>query len=378
MTSALTPEAFYNACRKQGVDYFTGVPDSVVGPLSSYLAAEHPTAHDIAANEGNAVGLAIGHYLGTGHLPLVYLQNSGLGNALDPLTSAANPEVMHVPLLLLVGWRGQPGAKDEPQHTRPGAATQDLLEILGIPSLVLYRDPNRSLQQIAQISANARATSRVHALIVEPDTFEPYQAKNSEEYYPLSREQALHLVLEQVEPAAAYIATNGMTGRELHEYRRGLGETQRDLLVVGAMGHASSIAAGVARSHPDRRIVCLDGDGSMIMHLGALATIASQHLTNFLHIVFNNAAHDSTGGQPTAGRNIELAAVARACGYRDARTVSSVAELHQDLGELLAGDGPALLEIYVHRGHRPNLSRPTISPKANRSTFSKFINGNSS
>ncbi|MBO7585389.1 MAG: phosphonopyruvate decarboxylase, partial [Bacteroidales bacterium] len=331
-----------------------------------------------AANEGGAMGLAAGHYLATGRIAAVYLQNSGEGNIINPLASLTDPDVYGIPVLLIIGWRGQPGVHDEPQHTKQGKVTTDLLDVMGVEYAVLAKDEAKALEQVREAAARMRATSRSYALVVEKDTFEGYVQSSQTEapQFPMSREEAVRTVAAAAGETDVIVSTTGMISRELFEYRAAEGQSHRqDFLTVGSMGHASQIALGIALEKPERRVWCFDGDGAAIMHMGSLAIVASKAPANFIHIVFNNGAHDSVGGQPTVGLKIDLPAVARAVGYKSASSVADRSGLEAVLAEAAKQQGPAFIEIKVRKGNRKDLGRPTTTPAQNKAAFMDFLEG---
>lgn len=279
-------EKVYRTFLANGVDFFTGVPDSLLKNICAYITDNvSERQHIIAANEGTAIGIAAGHYLASGKLPLVYMQNSGLGNAVNPLLSLADEKVYSLPIILMIGWRGEPGIKDEPQHKKQGEVTLDLLNAMQIPFVILDTEEYEALAQIHDIVVSARNKSIPHAIIVRKDLFGKYklqhELKNS---YPLSREEALQLVMNHLTETDVVVSTTGKLSRELFEYR----ETKRqehghDFLTVGSMGHSSSISLGIALANPLKRVFCLDGDGAFIMHMGAITNIASLSPKNYFH-----------------------------------------------------------------------------------------------
>ena len=350
--------------------FFVGVPDSLLQPLCSVLEALPPDRHCITANEGNAVGLAAGYFLATRSPGVVYLQNSGLGNAVNPLLSLADPDVYAIPMLLIIGWRGRPGTPDEPQHAKQGRVTLESLEAMEIPTFIMDADSN--VPSLLDSACQAMAIrSGPAALVVCKDALLPMRADGriSEERYSLGREASLHRVISRLPDEAAIISTTGHISRELYEYRQATLYTARDFLTVGSMGHASSIGLGVALAQPDRKVVCLDGDGALLMHLGALPIIGAQQVKNMIHIVFNNGAHDSVGGQPTAGFSCDFRRIALDSGYALAYYAETIEEIDAALKEALCSNGPAFLEIRVRRGARKDLGRPQTSPRYNRDAF---------
>lgn len=361
---------------ERGVSFYAGVPDSLLAPFCAWVADHSDDAHHvITANEGSAVALAAGHQLASGELGLVYLQNSGLGNAVNPLTSLADTEVYGIPMLLMIGWRGEPGTRDEPQHRKMGKVTGPLLDAIGVPWSVLPAEPEAAEATIDAAVRDARERGGPHALVVPAGSFEPYaKAPGPDEVCELGRERALEVLLGSIGTDAALVSTTGMASRELFELREARGEGhERDFLTVGSMGHCSQIALGVALAQPGREVWCIDGDGAAIMHLGGLATIGATAPRGLRHVVLNNAAHDSVGGQPTVGQRIDLCAIARACGYREVRRADDEDRLRAALTGLAELEGPLLLEVRIRKGARSDLGRPTLSTQQARAEFSEFL-----
>jgi phosphonopyruvate decarboxylase len=374
----LAPKDFYDALTAAGVSLFAGVPDSLLKDFCAYVTDHTPSERNIiTANEGNAVGLAMGHFLATGKPALVYMQNSGLGNTVNPLTSLADPAVYGIPMLLVVGWRGRPDEKDEPQHVQMGRVTLETLAAIGVASTVLPDTLDEAKAALAAALADATKRGAAHALVIKKGTFDAYKLKKDDAHpYEMTREQAIERFVASLPKNAATVATTGMPSRELFEVRERRGEPHAsDMLTVGGMGHASLIALGAALELPARPVYCLDGDGAVLMHMGALATIAQNHPKNFKHVVLNNGAHDSVGGQPTVAFAVDLCAVARACGYLKATCVSTPAELDAALADLATNDGPSLVEVRVKKGSRKDLGRPTQTPQQLKQDFSGFLRG---
>lgn len=366
---------FYNDLTKCDITFFTGVPDSLLKDICAYIT-DHTSSdrHIITANEGNAVALAVGYYLSTGYPGLVYMQNSGLGNAVNPLTSLADPDVYSVPLLILIGWRGEPGTKDEPQHVKQGKITTQLLETMGIPYSTLPEEPAQALLTVQEAVHTMRQKLCPYALVVRVGIFQPYQIQQHiATPYEMVREDAVKIFAEWTLPTDVVVSTTGKASRELFEQREQTGRIGQDFFTVGSMGHASHIALGIALTRLNKQVYCLDGDGALIMHMGALTTIGQQDVPNFKHIVLNNGAHDSVGGQPTAGFEIDIPSIAYACGYKHVATVQTRAQLVAHLNQLRASRGPALLEIRVSQGARPNLGRPTTTPIENKESFIAYL-----
>ncbi len=359
----IDPLALLQVLRSRDVTFFAGVPDSLLKDFCSCLS-DHvaPAEHLVAANEGGAVAAAVGYHLATARTPLVYMQNSGLGNALNPLLSVADPAVYAIPILLMIGWRGEPGVQDEPQHLKQGAVTLALLDAMQLPYTIIdaqTRDIDSIIRGVLE-----RPRDGPHALVVRKGTFGTYRARTAPvSGGSLSRENAIAYVVDSLERDDLVVATTGLIGRELHAHRVRRGHCHdRDFLVLGGMGHASQIAHALASRHASRKVYCLDGDAALLMHLGALAIIGTSRLANFRHIVLNNGAHESVGGQPTVSLAVDLPALARSVGYVVAARVAAPGELQDALRELRGSDGPGLLEIRVAMGHRPDLGRPTSAP----------------
>lgn len=372
----LSCSAIYTTLTGAGVSFFTGVPDSLLKSFCAYVSDHtEPSRNIITANEGSAVALASGYHLATRELALVYMQNSGLGNAVNPLASLADGDVYGVPMLLLIGWRGEPGRKDEPQHVKMGSVTRAALDAIGVAHAILPPEPESAEAVIQQAISTAKERSVPFALVVQKGTFDKYTLKNPRpDKYAGSREEAIAVVLGKLDRDSIVIATTGMPSRELFELREQRQETHdTDFLTVGSMGHCSQIALGVALETPQRHVVCLDGDGAAIMHLGGLTTIGTLGPKNFTHIVLNNAAHDSVGGQPTTGFEIDLCAIARACCYPTAVAVDDLGALPAAMRKLQETPGPRLLEIRIRKGARADLGRPTRSPKETKECLMRFL-----
>lgn len=371
----ITPEFFIEKLRAEGINFYAGVPDSLLKNVCAYITDHFDAAHNIiAANEGAAVGLAAGHYLATGNAGCVYMQNSGEGNAINPLASLTDKEVYNIPLLLLIGWRGKPGVHDEPQHVKQGKITTALLNVMGINYDVLSKEEDKAAKQIEK-AVEAIRNKEVYALVIEKDTFEDYKLQNVEQNdLTLGREEAVQTVAAALGDKDCIVSTTGMISRELFEYRAAMGQGhERDFLTVGSMGHASQIALGIALEQPERRVWCFDGDGAAIMHLGSMAIVASKAPKNYVHVVFNNGAHDSVGGQPTVGLKIDLPAVAQAVGYKSSFSVDNKADLNAVLDKAKGATGPILLEVKVKKGNRKDLGRPTTTPVQNKEALMKFL-----
>jgi len=369
-------EDFYNLLIKNEIDFFCGVPDSLLKYPIAYISDHAMKKKNIiTANEGNAVALAAGYYLATGKIGMIYMQNSGEGNATNPLVSLTNKKVYSIPLLLLIGWRGEPGKKDEPQHVKQGEITKSLLDILEIPYSVIPESIEETNHVIKKAVKYMNKQNSAYALIVKKGIFKPYNLKNKSEIANnLSREEALGIVAEHLSSQDIIVSTTGKLSRELFEYREEFKQNHnRDFLTVGSMGHCSQIALGIAISQPTRNVYCFDGDGAVIMHMGSLAIIGSQKPENFKHIIFNNGAHDSVGGQLTVGLQIDIPLIAKGCGYNSVFKADTKDEIIEGINNLKMAKGPSLLEIKIKKGARKDLGRPTKTPLENKRAFMDFI-----
>lgn len=364
----ISPKFFVDRLSKNGISFFAGVPDSLLKNVCAYITDNIDSNHNvITANEGAAIGLAAGYHLATGKVGCVYMQNSGEGNTINPLASLTDKEVYNIPVLLVIGWRGRPGVHDEPQHVKQGKITTGLLNVMGINYEVLNKEEDVAAKQIDKAIKAVKAGD-VFAIVIEKDTFDSYTLQNTvNNQYELGREEAIKLVTGAIGNNAIVVSTTGMISRELFEYREEMRQGhERDFLTVGSMGHASQIALGIALEKPQRRIYCFDGDGAAIMHMGSMAIVASKQPKNYIHFVFNNGAHDSVGGQPTVGHQIDLPAIAKAVGYKGAIMVDSKESLMAVLKNVIDMEGPVMIEIRVRKGNRKDLGRPTTTPIENK------------
>ena len=371
----ISPKFFIDELDRYGIDYFAGVPDSLLKSICGYIADNMDARHNIiTANEGAAVALAAGYHLATGKVGVVYMQNSGEGNAINPLASLVDKEVYNIPILLLIGWRGCPGVQDEPQHVKQGKVTTGLLNIMGVNYDVLSKEENKAAKQILK-AVEAVKRNEVYALIIEKDTFNAYTLRNVERNnFTMSREEAIQTVVAALGEADTIISTTGMISRELFEYRTAMNQGhERDFLTVGAMGHASQIALGIALEKQDRKVWCFDGDGASIMHMGSMAIVANKAPQNYVHVVFNNGAHDSVGGQPTVGLKIDIPAIAKAMGYKHVYNVDTKEGLQELIGEIKVQEGPIFLQACVKQGNRKDLGRPTTTPIQNKEALMTFL-----
>lgn len=372
----IRPEYFYNTLRGMGIDFYTGVPDSLLKDICAYITDHADRKNNIiAANEGGAVGLAAGYHLATGNIPVVYMQNSGLGNTVNPLMSLTDSDVYRIPVLLVIGWRGEPGVHDEPQHVKQGKTTLPLLDAMEIRHEIMSGDEAELEKQLAGGVRYMKETGRSFALVVKKGTFGKYKLQNgTHNPYTMEREEAIKAVAGAMDVKDIVVSTTGKISRELFEHRTATGEGHsRDFLTVGSMGHASQIALGIALNRPERNVYCFDGDGAAIMHMGGMGIVASMLPGNFYHIVFNNGAHDSVGGQPTIGFGIDMPKIAAGCGYKTVMSVATRSELDAILPTLTTLPAPLLLEIKVKKGSRDDLGRPTTTPVENKEALMSFL-----
>lgn len=361
---------FFDALSKHGIDMYLGVPDSLLKNLCAFISDNLPEdKHIIAANEGNALAMAAGYHLGSGKIAAVYLQNSGIGNLVNPVTSLTDPEVYQIPALLIIGWRGEPGVKDEPQHIKQGRITPAMLTQLGIPFQVMNAQSDM-VNVVNKAVADLHSLNAPVALLIQKDTFAEYTpVSKPENNFTFIREDAIRTLLELSYPQDAIIATTGKTSRELYELRLERNEAQQDFLTVGSMGHTSSIALGVALAQPHLRVLCLDGDGSFLMHMGSAAIIGNSNARNMVHIILNNQSHESVGGQPTVAGKIDFQALSRSLGYQGYLQADSADALRLAWDQLSDSKGPWLIEIRIANGSRSNLGRPAGTPAQNKRAF---------
>lgn len=388
------PSEFLGALTREGIDRFFGVPDSLLKGLLFFAGSELGPGFYVCANEGSAVAMASGSFLATGKPACVYMQNSGLGNAINPLLSLADPMVFAIPMLLLIGFRGEPSFADEPQHKKQGAVSKSLLEALAIPYFHLNKDSDMS-SLLAGAFAELRKSSGPVAILVSKDVFpeskEPVDRGQVAETLP-GRAEAIASIVRFFESRADlaertfFVASTGKIGRELYELRQAKQTECRDFYCIGGMGHASQIALAIALSRPDKMLCVLDGDGAALMHLGNLAGIGALSPANFLHVILNNGCHESVGGQDTVNPSIDFAELAQALGYRIAvqtRSEDSILSCLKSIFEtpcsdsehelMLKGKGPALMEVKVAKGSRDDLPRPAQSPQELKEAFLKSL-----
>lgn len=357
-------------------EFFAGVPDSQLKPLCNYLMNTYGISdkHIIAANEGNAVALAAGYHMATGKIPVVYMQNSGIGNIINPVASLLNDKVYAIPCVFIVGWRGEPGIKDEPQHIYQGEVTIKLLEDMDISTFVISKETtNEELEckmcEFKKLLSNGKQV----AFVVKKGALEYEEKVKYENKYTMSREEIIRHITE-ISGEDIIVSTTGKASRELFEIREQNNDTHaRDFLTVGSMGHSSSIALGIASVKKDKKIWIVDGDGSALMHMGSMAVLGASNAKNIVHIVINNGAHETVGGMPTVAEKIDFIKIAEGCGYDSCYMADSFEELDDCLKCAKENDGLSFVEVKCAIGARDDLGRPTTSALENKENFMKYI-----
>lgn len=360
-----------------GADFFTGVPDSQLKALCNYLMDHYgidPSHHVIAANEGNCAALAAGYHLATGKVPVVYMQNSGEGNIINPAASLLNDNVYAIPVIFVVGWRGEPGVHDEPQHIYQGKVTIKLLEDMDIKPFIISK--TTTVDELSAAMKEFRsllASGRDVAFVIRKGALSYDNVPDYSNTSPMAREEIIRHITA-VSGADPIISTTGKASRELFEIRAANAQDHKyDFLTVGSMGHSSSIALGIALNKPDTKIWCIDGDGAMLMHMGALALIGSMRPSNLIHIVINNSAHETVGGMPTVADALDLPALAKACGYPNAVSVGSFESLDAELKSAAARNELSFIEVKASIGSRADLGRPTTTALENKERFMEYL-----
>jgi phosphonopyruvate decarboxylase len=358
------------------VDFFTGVPDSQLKPLCDYLINTYGISnkHIIAANEGNAVALAAGYHLSTGKIPCVYLQNSGLGNIINPVASLLNHKVYAVPCVFVVGWRGEPDVHDEPQHVFQGEITLKILEVMDIEYMVIDNNTTEDELAVQMIKFKTLIELGKSVAYVVKKGGLSYDVKVEYKNENTTFREDIIRRITKVAKEDIIVSTTGKTSRELFEIREQNGQPHKyDFLTVGSMGHSSSIALGVAINKPNTRVWCIEGDGSALMHMGAMALIGSKCPNNYIHVIINNGAHESVGGQPTVADNINLGNIALACGYKYSYHAVNLNELDVVLSEIEGKESPIFIEMKSAIGSRDDLGRPTTMPIENKTAFMTYL-----
>lgn len=363
-----------------GADFYSGVPDSQLKPLCDCLIDRYgtnPKTHVIAANEGNSVALAAGYYLATGNVPVVYMQNSGEGNIINPAASLLNDKVYAIPMIFIIGWRGEPGKPDEPQHIFQGEVTLKLLEDMDIQYIVVSSDTQEEeIKKAMKHFRKALSEGKQVAFVVRKGAVTYDGNVKYENTFAMTREEVIRRIAK-ISGDDPIVSTTGKTSRELFEIReKDQTGHQRDFLTVGSMGHSSSIALGVAIHRPHKKVWCIDGDGALLMHMGSMAVIGSVKPDNLIHIVINNGAHETVGGMPTVAAAIQITEIARASGYQQAVSVENYQQLEQALEAARECDVLTLIEVKTALGSREDLGRPTMKAIENKELFMKFLSQN--
>lgn len=362
-----------------GCDFYTGVPDSQLKALCNYLMNTYgidEKHHIIAANEGNCTALAAGYHLATGKIPVVYMQNSGEGNIINPVASLLNDEVYAIPCIFVIGWRGQPGVHDEPQHIYQGKITCDLLDLMDIENFVIGEDTTvEELNTVMDAYNNLLSSGKSVAFVVRKNALTYDEKVEYANDNVMVREEIIEHIVN-VTDEDPIVSTTGKASRELFEIRESKNQSHKyDFLTVGSMGHTSSIALGVAVNKPDEKVWCIDGDGSALMHMGAMAVAGNVKPKNLVHIVINNNAHETVGGMPTVASTMNLVNIAKSCGYSYAVSVDNFDDLDNELKSAKSRDELCFIEVMCSIGARDDLGRPTTTAIENKENFMKFING---
>lgn len=360
-----------------GSDFYTGVPDSQLKALCNYLMGKYgidPKHHVIAANEGNCTALAAGYHLATGKVPVVYMQNSGEGNIINPVASLLNDKVYAIPVVFIVGWRGEPGVHDEPQHIYQGEVTVKLLDDMGIESFIIGTDTTEDELKVKMDEFRTiLATGKDVAFVIRKGALTDAPKVCYSNDNTMVREEIIQHIVE-VSGEDPIVSTTGKASRELFETRVALNQSHKyDFLTVGSMGHSSSIALGVAINKPDTRVWCVDGDGAVLMHMGSMAVLGANKPNNLIHVVINNGAHETVGGMPTVASQIDLVAIAKACGYPYATCVDSYESLDKELEKAKERNELSFVEVKCSIGAREDLGRPTTTTLENKQNFMEYL-----
>ena len=365
---------FFNCLKDNNIGFFTGVPDSLLKEFC-FCVTENTSKneHIINANEGSSIGLSIGYNLVTNKIPLVYFQNSGLGNIINPFTSLVHNSVFKIPMLLFVGWRGEPGKKDEPQHIFQGKITQSILETLEIEYEILNTETSESISQLERIIKKIKKNQKPIAILIKKDSFSKYSFKKKSNNNNLKREKCIEIILDNLDGEDVVVSTTGKTSRELNELS-GKKESQIPMFyAIGGMGHANQIALGISNNY-SKRVFCFDGDGSVIMHMGSMGIVGNNAKDNYYHVLFNNGTHESVGGQPTIGNSINFELLSKSLGYKDYYKLTSEHDLSYFFKNTLDSvEGPVLIEVLVDSSSRSDLGRPRETPIEQKNKFNKLF-----
>jgi len=367
---------FFKILKAKNLTFFTGIPDSTFKDWMKFLNDNDNILlkNLIACNECEAIALAAGYYLSTNQIGIVYMQNSGLGKAINPLTSLCDPDVYSIPVLLMIGWRGEPGKKDAPQHKKMGKITLSMLETLDIPYTILNPNLNDIKIELEKALQYLKEKQGPYAFIIKKNFFHEYRMKKEIPLdFELSREEAIQLIVDNLENDTLIISTTGYTSRELFEYQETIKKDKLGIFYnIGSMGCSSSIGLSIALNR-EEKVILFDGDAATIMQMGALTTIGKYSPPNLLHIIFDNQAHESTGGQPTNASVVNFVNVALACNYKSGLIVKTKEELLNSLKNLENKEGPNLIILKIKMGSRSNLQRPNKNPVEYKGEFMKFL-----
>lgn len=361
-----------------GSDFYTGIPDSQLKAFCDYLMNEYgidEKHHIIGANEGNCTALAAGYHLATGKIPVVYMQNSGEGNIINPVASLLSDKVYAIPVVFIIGWRGEPGVHDEPQHIYQGEVTVKLLEDMDVRAFVIDKDTtDKELEAVMEEYRKILLVGKSVAFVIRKGALTYNKKAEYGNNNTMMREEAIRHIIK-VSNEDVVVCTTGKASRELFEVRIENGQSHKyDFLTVGSMGHSSSIALGIALHKPDTRVWCIDGDGAVLMHMGSLAVLGSNAPRNMIHIIINNGAHETVGGMPTVAEKIDLTAIAKACGYPNALGVDNYEELDKELKAAKEKGELTLIEVKCAIGARYDLGRPTTTAIENKINFMEYLN----
>ncbi|MHA1874272.1 MAG: phosphonopyruvate decarboxylase [Candidatus Heimdallarchaeaceae archaeon] len=364
---------FYDLCKKYNFTFFSGVPDSTFKSWMSFLDKNKDKITNVpTVNECEAVAVCSGYHLATGNIGVLYMQNSGFGKTVNPLTSLCDPKVYSIPILLMIGWRGEPGKKDAPQHHKMGPMTIPLLETLEIPYEIISGDIRELDNAFEKAKRIMEKENRPFAFVVKKGIFEKLEDAKDANNKP-SREEAIKAILETLDGNEIIVSTTGKTSREVFENRINKEDCSKDFYNIGAMGCTQSIALGIALNKKDKKVFVFDGDGSVLMQMGALATIGSESPENLYHIIFDNNAHDSTGGQPTHSDSVEFDKIALACRYKSVKIVEDLSSLKEEVRRIKQKPGPSMIVVKVKKGSRKDLGRPTLLPIEHKNKFMKYL-----
>ncbi len=366
----INAKEFIERLNELEINFFTGVPDSLMSSFSKSLHFDFDdTNHIISTNEGSAIAAGMGYFLASKKVPLIYMQNSGLGNIVNPYSSLLHKKIYNIPFILLVGWRGEPGTLDEPQHIFQGEITLELLKLLQIDFVVI--DENTKIENLLEIIEKSVSQNEQLAIVVKKNTFESDPRSFSKSNGTVKRSEALKELICKFDKNSLFVSTTGKLSRELFELRVNNKQNNDDFYVVGGMGHASAIATGILDEIGEKKIICLDGDGSILMHMGHLSLVGKKNYKNFIHIVFNNSAHESVGGQPNNYEIIDRSKIFNGLGYKQIIFIKNISDIDKyDFNNLI---GPVYVEVEVENSSRNDLMRPDKPPNINKEMFIKKI-----